>query len=404
MTIGKKKSKNPIVTTPESPRKAKKDNLCASPRKVNPAASKQTARRGLSPSPVRPKPKFDLNRKASVVTGSSGGQLDNSYLDDMPESPPIFADKIKIKKLGIKKEPISTAKPNDKESMKLEKLKKKRIKKEQEKIKSPKRTPFEVMRDRTTPPREIKPEVEDTKPDMKEPTEVKLSEKAIDSKLKKEFRSLNEVLKSPEPQAEKKKSSKKSKPKRKNKKAEEDDDFKKDGPRITDFFEIRRSNRKTSKQLDDEKDYLWRTLLKEESNDGIEIQDVELKGRGIFSTRPFSKNEFVVEYSGDLIDLDLADLREQTYSEDPKIGSYMYWFNHKGIKWCIDATSESGKYGRLLNHSCKIPNCATKVIDVNGLPRLVIYAKEDIPTGTELLYDYGDRGKLSLELHPWLKL
>jgi [histone H4]-lysine20 N-methyltransferase SETD8 len=36
--------------------------------------------------------------------------------------------------------------------------------------------------------------------------------------------------------------------------------------------------------------------------------------------------------------------------------------------------------------------------------RLIIYAKEDIPSGTELLYDYGDRSKQSLEIHPWLKL
>ena len=28
----------------------------------------------------------------------------------------------------------------------------------------------------------------------------------------------------------------------------------------------------------------------------------------------------------------------------------------------------------------------------------------DIETDTELIYDYGDRGKLSLAAHPWLAL
>ena len=27
----------------------------------------------------------------------------------------------------------------------------------------------------------------------------------------------------------------------------------------------------------------------------------------------------------------------------------------------IDATKETGRYGRLINHSCKTPNCVTKV-------------------------------------------
>ena len=35
-------------------------------------------------------------------------------------------------------------------------------------------------------------------------------------------------------------------------------------------------------------------------------------------------------------------------------------------------------------------------------PRLILVAKHDIEPGTELLYDYGDRSKESLAVHPWL--
>ena len=73
----------------------------------------------------------------------------------------------------------------------------------------------------------------------------------------------------------------------------------------------------------------------------------------------------MVEYSGDLIDPKEAQKRDDMYSKNTdKYGSYMYYFIHKGTKWCIDATIESGKLGRLLNHSCKVPNCATKIIEV----------------------------------------
>ena len=72
----------------------------------------------------------------------------------------------------------------------------------------------------------------------------------------------------------------------------------------------------------------------------------------------------------------------------------------------IDATEETGRLGRLLNHSKLSPNCITKVIQIEKQekPRLVLIAKCDIEAGTELLYDYGDRSKESLAAHPWLAL
>ena len=59
----------------------------------------------------------------------------------------------------------------------------------------------------------------------------------------------------------------------------------------------------------------------------------------------------------------------------------------------IDATSESGRYGRLLNHSKSTPNCVTKVVMLGDTPRLILVAKNDIVAGTERLFDYGDRSK-----------
>ena len=76
------------------------------------------------------------------------------------------------------------------------------------------------------------------------------------------------------------------------------------------------------------------------------------------------------------------------------------------ISFCfsIDATAESGRLGRLVNHSRVKPNLQTKVVIVNDIPRLILVAKKEIEPGTELLYDYGDRSKESLLCHPWLAL
>lgn len=67
----------------------------------------------------------------------------------------------------------------------------------------------------------------------------------------------------------------------------------------------------------------------------------------------------------------------------------------------IDATAETGKLGRLVNHS-RNGNLVTRTIFVDQEPRLALIAKVDIKKGEELLYDYGDRSKESLEHHPWL--
>lgn len=69
----------------------------------------------------------------------------------------------------------------------------------------------------------------------------------------------------------------------------------------------------------------------------------------------------------------------------------------------IDATEETEKLGRLLNHSRK-GNCYTKVVAIGDTPFLVLLASQHINKGEELTYDYGDRSQGALESHPWLKL
>ena len=68
----------------------------------------------------------------------------------------------------------------------------------------------------------------------------------------------------------------------------------------------------------------------------------------------------------------------------------------------IDATAESGRVGRLVNHSRLHPNLQTKVVTLKDKPRLILVARRDVEEGEELLYDYGDRSKESLKAHPWL--
>eukprot|EP00092_Neocalanus_flemingeri_P018246 GFUD01019746.1.p1 GENE.GFUD01019746.1~~GFUD01019746.1.p1 ORF type:complete len:313 (-),score=77.41 GFUD01019746.1:325-1263(-) len=176
--------------------------------------------------------------------------------------------------------------------------------------------------------------------------------------------------------------------------------------KFTNFFPTRRSDRKSKADLLKEQTDSMEAALtaQDDTKLGIEVATMDNKGRGIKAVKDYSKGEFVVEYAGDIVDVKTAEDLEAKYSMDTSKGCYMYYFKYKGKQYCVDATSESGRFGRLLNHSRIHPNCRTKVVMLDDIPRLILVAKQDILAGTELLFDYGDRSKESLKAHPWLSL
>ncbi|XP_017292246.1 N-lysine methyltransferase KMT5A-A [Kryptolebias marmoratus] len=172
--------------------------------------------------------------------------------------------------------------------------------------------------------------------------------------------------------------------------------------KVTDFFPIRRSSRKSKTELKCEQKKLIDDLITNGIEEGMEVQHIEGKGRAVFATRCFQKGDYVVEYHGDLLQITDAKKREAEYAENPATGCYMYYFQYLCKTFCVDATKETGRMGRLINHS-KTGNCQTKLHDINGVPHLILVASRDIDKGEELLYDYGDRSKASIAAHPWLK-
>ena len=68
----------------------------------------------------------------------------------------------------------------------------------------------------------------------------------------------------------------------------------------------------------------------------------------------------------------------------------------------VDATTDNGRKGRLLNHSRTSANVVTKLLEVDDRPYLCLIAARDIAVGEELEYDYGERNREALDSHPWL--
>ncbi|KAG1957746.1 lysine methyltransferase 5Ab [Pimephales promelas] len=172
--------------------------------------------------------------------------------------------------------------------------------------------------------------------------------------------------------------------------------------KVTDYYPIRRSCRKSKAELKCEKQQHIDDLIRNDVEEGLKVKCIEGKGRGIFADRAFKKGEFVVEYHGDLLEIADAKARESQYAQDPSTGCYMYYFRYHDKTYCVDATKETHRLGRLINHS-KNGNLQTKLHAINGTPHLIFLASRDLEEDEELLYDYGDRSKEALAAHPWLK-
>ncbi|XP_075390675.1 N-lysine methyltransferase KMT5A isoform X2 [Tenrec ecaudatus] len=172
--------------------------------------------------------------------------------------------------------------------------------------------------------------------------------------------------------------------------------------KLTDFYPVRRSSRKSQTELQSEERRRIDELIESGKEEGMKIDHIDGKGRGVIATKQFLRGEFVVEYHGDLIEITDAKKREAVYAQDPSTGCYMYYFQYLSKTYCVDATRETDRLGRLINHS-KCGNCQTKLHDIDGVPHLILVASRDIAAGEELLYDYGDRSKASIEAYPWLK-
>jgi len=136
--------------------------------------------------------------------------------------------------------------------------------------------------------------------------------------------------------------------------------------------------------------------------DGLTVRYINGKGRAVFTTSAFHKDEFVIEYLGDLIEKKEAFEREEQYDLANLEEGYMFYFEFQGRVWCVDATPQSELLGRLINHSKSAPNLTPLIVPIKGVPHLVLKAKRNVEAGEELVYDYGERRKPLLKALPWL--
>jgi histone-lysine N-methyltransferase EZH2 len=120
-------------------------------------------------------------------------------------------------------------------------------------------------------------------------------------------------------------------------------------------------------------------LLKQQQR--ILLGRSDIAGWGAFIKNPVNKNDYLGEYTGELISHKEADKRGKIY--DRANSSFLFDLNDQYV---LDAYRKGDKL-KFANHSSN-PNCYAKVMLVAGDHRVGIYAKEHIEASEELFYDY----------------
>ncbi|OQV12291.1 Histone-lysine N-methyltransferase ASH1L [Hypsibius exemplaris] len=121
---------------------------------------------------------------------------------------------------------------------------------------------------------------------------------------------------------------------------------------------------------------------------GQGVADLELfqtpqKGQGVRCKSNIKKGTFICEYIGEVLSTDkfIDRMKEKGYKEAAH--HYFLKLDHNKV---IDAY-RCGSIARFINHSCE-PNSQTQKWLVNGQDRMAFFAREDIPAGQEITYDY----------------
>lgn len=136
-------------------------------------------------------------------------------------------------------------------------------------------------------------------------------------------------------------------------------------------------------------------LVQKGPHANLELVDTLAKGTGLKCNSNLARGDFVCEYAGEVIGPLEAKMRYSS-RQQRQLPNYIFalkeHFGDDPVVTYIDPTF-IGNLGRYINHSCDANLLVLPVRSGTVVPRLCLFAKRDIPAGTELSFNYGGDGE-----------
>ncbi|KAJ1488792.1 hypothetical protein T484DRAFT_1615991, partial [Baffinella frigidus] len=114
----------------------------------------------------------------------------------------------------------------------------------------------------------------------------------------------------------------------------------------------------------------------------LQVRRSAIHNLGLFATQDIVKHDMVIEYVGELVRHIVGDIRDDYALEKGK-STYMFRIDDDYI---VDSMFK-GNAGRYINHCCD-PNCYCRVVTVDGIKHIVLFAWRDVKANEEITYDY----------------
>uniref|UniRef100_A0AAF5HXP0 [histone H3]-lysine(4) N-trimethyltransferase n=1 Tax=Strongyloides stercoralis TaxID=6248 RepID=A0AAF5HXP0_STRER len=114
----------------------------------------------------------------------------------------------------------------------------------------------------------------------------------------------------------------------------------------------------------------------------VKMVKSKVHGFGLIANVDIPENTYIIEYTGEQIRYEIANIREKKYI---KSGLGVYFFQIDS-DYVVDATFY-GSCSRYMNHSCEA-NCIAHIIFINEKKKIIMISSRDIKKGEELVYDY----------------
>lgn len=127
----------------------------------------------------------------------------------------------------------------------------------------------------------------------------------------------------------------------------------------------------------------------------VGTSQLEGVGYGLYAAEPIAQDEFVIEYTGEVIMADegtkRTERRRDIFNPDSHMSYIFTLLEHEGL-W-VDAAGY-GSMSRFINHAPERDtvacNITPKIVYVNGEFRIKFIALRDIRVGEELFFNYGE--------------